>query len=288
MTGNAPEVLLYHAPPSFYSQIARIVLAEKGVSHEQRVLLPGPPQFETYAPWYMRLNPGGTVPTLLIGGAPIDDSRKILYAVDARFEGPALIPSDERVRAEMEQWIDRAYALPERILAYGSDSFKRLGAKVNDRRRRALIRARDRNPDLREVYEAKIADIDEFSAETHDPAHVKVVEQDFHTALDTLDRHLSARAFVCGDAYTLADCVWTVTVARQHMLHYDPFPQRPALAAWYERMKARPSFAGAQIWESFDVLAMLRVMVGKYKRPLVAAALVVLSLGAGLIYALGP
>lgn len=287
MAKAQPRVRLYHAPPSFYSQVARLVLAEKGVPHEQQVVLPGPPSFETYAPWYMRLNAGGTVPTLVIDDEPIDDSRKILHAVDARFDGPALVPSDEPSRAEMERWLDRAYELPERILAYGSSKFKALGTKVNHRRRRALLAHRTHSPELREAYETKLSDIEAFLTETHDPALVEATEQRYDQALDALDHHLAERRYICGQTYTLADVVWTVTVARQLMLGRTPFSQRPALSTWYGRMKSRPSFARAKIWESFHLLQVLPVIVGKYRGPLLVVAIVLTTLVAALVLVFG-
>ena len=58
---------LYHVPPSFYSQVARLVLTEKQIAYRAVAAVPGPPNFGTYRPWYMRLNPMGTVPTLVRG-----------------------------------------------------------------------------------------------------------------------------------------------------------------------------------------------------------------------------
>ena len=117
-------VVLYHVPPSFYSQLVRLGLAEKGVAHSQNIVAPGPPTYETYQPWYMRMNPMGTVPTLLIDGESIDDSRRILSVIDERFEGPPLLPTDETQRAKVEHWVEEAYQVPERVLAYGTGKLK--------------------------------------------------------------------------------------------------------------------------------------------------------------------
>ena len=68
------DVLLYHMPPSFYSQVARLVLEEKGVRWDGQIIWAGPPFCESYEPWYMALNPGGTVPTLVRGDQTLPDS----------------------------------------------------------------------------------------------------------------------------------------------------------------------------------------------------------------------
>ena len=43
--------VLYHVPPSFYSQIVRLALAEKGIAYDSQYVIPGPASYETYAPW---------------------------------------------------------------------------------------------------------------------------------------------------------------------------------------------------------------------------------------------
>ncbi len=270
-------VVLYHAPPSFYSQIARLVLAEKGVEYERRFVVPGPPSFETYAPWYMRLNPGGTVPTLVVGDEVVCDSRAILHAVDAHFDGPVLTPGEQEARDEMERWIAKAYELPARVLAYGSKRVRRIGAWANEARRRVLVRRREKHADLRDAYDAKIADIDRFIANSQDEAYVAEVAARYDAALDELDAHLSDRDTICDEVYSLADVVWTVVVARQHMLGRAPLEHRPALARWYAQMKGRPSFRAADLWERFRPGRMLLAMAGKFKWHLLMAGLVLVA-----------
>lgn len=121
------EVILYHAPPSFYSQIARIALAEKGVRWSSKWIVP----FENYEPWYMRLNPGGTVPTLVHDGHCVPDSFAISRYVDANFEGPPLIPDAESELAEMERWIGKLGDISVRELSYGNEKLAWIGVKVN-------------------------------------------------------------------------------------------------------------------------------------------------------------
>lgn len=262
---STDAVVLYHVPPSFYSQVARLVLAEKEVSYESFYALAGPPSYETYEPWYLELNPGGTVPTLTIGETTLDDSRKILHVVDERYGGRKLTPDDDASREEMNAWLDRAYAGPERILAYSGKKLVRLGARVNARRREALVQRREANPQLVAVYDAKIADIDSFVADTVDAKEVQRVRQHCADAFDSLEVRLGAASFIVGDAYTMADLMWTVTVARHKLLGSDPLVNRPALAKWYGRMKDRPSFRQADVWERANLPKMLPVVWAKFR-----------------------
>lgn len=276
------SVVLYHVPPSFYSQVARLALAEKGVPHVSKLAIAGPPTYETYQPWYMRLNPGGTVPTLVVDGDVLDDSREILEQVERRFEGRALLPTSADVRADVERWVERGYTLSERVLAYGSGRLRRLGARVNRGRLHALRRERQRCPELSAIYDAKIADIERFIADTNDAELVARTRQQLGTALDDLEGWLQDRTFIAGEAYSVADVVWTVTVARQLMLGHDPVRDRPAIARWYARMKARPSFVEAGVWERAHPARMLRVLFTKF-----TAAALGISLGlTGLVVAL--
>lgn len=276
---DVSDVVLYHAPPSFYSQIARLVLAEKGVAHRRQVVIAGPPLCESYEPWYMRLNPGGTVPTLLVGDDVVNDSRDILVEVDRRFEGPSLVPEAADDRELMEAWVDRGYDLDERTLSYGSGVVTKVGPRINGLRRKALERERAKHPDLDGVYAAKIADIDQFIADTADPQGVAALLQRYDDALDALDQHLNGRQTIVGEQVTLADIVWTVTVARRVMAGTAPFEGRPHLKAWYERMKARPSFKEGDVWEHFRPQVLLGIMARRFKWHLLALTAATLGLG---------
>lgn len=275
------NVTLHHAPPSFYSQIARLVLVEKGVPFTARLAVPGPPVFETYQPWYMRLNPNGTIPTLVHGEVAVPDSRAILEYVDAAFEGPSLTPSDASEREAMQRTIAALYEVSIRELTFGSGSVNKIGGRVNTMRLERLRKLAARNPDLREAYEAKQRDIEGFTAATADPAVVEQQGQRMFALLDTLERELADRMFVAGASYSLADVVMTVAVARMTMLGKDPLAGRPKLAAWYERVRARPSFAGADVWEQFKASRLLAAIA----RKLAPKLLIVLTALALLIWA---
>jgi glutathione S-transferase len=275
---------LYHVPPSFYSQIARLALAEKGVDWEDRITAPGPPTFETYQPWYLRLNPGGTVPTMTHGDRALPDSMEIARYVDATFPGPALCLDDPAARAEMERWVERLGEVPIRDLSYGTGGSVRAGARVNSMRLRVLRRRGAANPSMADVYDAKIADIEGFRANALDPAHIAAVRARVEAILDEMDALLADRPWLAGADYSLADVVWTVGVARLMMLGLPPLEGRPSLARWYAAAKARPSFARADVWETFKVGAMVRVISRKFAPQLSLAASVLLALGLGLAW----
>lgn len=272
-------VILHHAPPSFYSQIARLVLAEKGVPHQAKLAAAGPPLFETYAPWYMRLNPNGTVPTLVDGETAVPDSRAILAYVDANFDGPSLTPSDPDERAAMDDTIAAVYDVSVRDVTYGSGRTAKIGARVNGKRIARLRKLAARHPDMRDVYQAKLRDIEGFAAACADQDGVEQQQRRMLALLDRFEQRLADRPFVAGSSYSLADVVATVTVARLAMLGKDPLARRPALAGWFERMRARPSFVSADIWDRFVPAKLVKMIARKLGPYLLAGLAALLLLG---------
>jgi glutathione S-transferase len=65
---------------------------------------------------------------------------------------------------------------------------------------------------------------------------------DLEAELASLDRLLSGRPYVAGDAYTLADAGWWPWIARLHRLDVDG-SDYPAIAAWSGRLLTRPEYA---------------------------------------------
>lgn len=268
MAAHSPRAVLYHAPPSFYSQIARLTLAEKQVPHRQKVVIPGPPFFDTYAPWYMRLNPGGTVPTLLVDGQTLPDSRDILEYVAGLPSGPSIIPDDPEQIDLAWKWVACAYEIPERDLVYSNEALRKAGVKVNGLRHRYLLRNRHRYPKLKDEYARKAADIEQFINHTQDEKHLAAVHQRLAGFLDELNVQLELSVWAAGRQYSVADVVWTVTVARHIALGLDPLADRPHLARWYRDVRVRPSFSEADIWERFKPTGLLRTLLIRFGKPL--------------------
>jgi glutathione S-transferase len=266
------EVVLYHVSPSFYSQIARLALCELGVAFEARLAAPGPPTFDTYQPWYLALNPMGTVPTLVDGERAVPDSDAIIRYAAEHLSTVNLEPEDPALLGLMEAWMADLRALSIRELSYGAENKKKAGAGINRIRLKVLAKRREKHPDLAEVYTRKIEDIRGFAERSVDPGtvagHIRGVSQ----KLDELDALLSDQDWITGATYCLADTVWTVAVARFIMLDFDPLNSRPALAEWYARVKARPSFRQADVWETFRILGMLTMIGRRFRLPLMVGA----------------
>lgn len=254
--------ILYHIYPSFYSQVARLALVEKGAAWDSAITIAGPPFYDNYKPEYVRMNPNAVVPTLRHGDTVVYESLRIIRYVDANFDGPRLTPDNDADKAEMDRWVDRLDEIPVRILSYGSMKGNAyvIAMKMNDKRIAVLQQLRDKHPDLHDVYEAKIRDISDFSNAAATPDEVTALQAKVNAYLDEFEALVQNRSFLAGNTYSLADVVWSVMVGRMIMLKLEPFTSRPHVNAWYSRMKARPSFHEAEVWEAFQPASMLRSM----------------------------
>jgi glutathione S-transferase len=262
-------VTLYQIAPSFYSQIARLTLTEKGVAWTERMVNIGP-VMENYEPWFMRLNPKGVVPVLDHDGRIVVEALQIARYVDASFPGPALTPDDTETRARTDEWLERFARFPVRELSYGlilATPFGRVVGHSFDLRRKVLKRHIRTSPDLAPRYQARIDDIDAWQKISADPEAVVQLEQTLQDMLQDLDRDLAhGGPWLFGEQFTLADIWATVLIARLKQFWVGKpggtfertLPAR--VAAYYGRLRARPSFATADIWEGMRAAFMVRIV----------------------------
>lgn len=92
---------------SVYVRIARLALAEKGVTYDRVEVNPFAPDVPAS---YLALHPFGRVPTLAHDGFTLYETSAITRYIDRAFAGPALQPGDPRALARMDQVIGIADA----------------------------------------------------------------------------------------------------------------------------------------------------------------------------------
>lgn len=264
--------VLYHFPPSPYSMRARIVLAEKGIPWEGRVL--NIIREKNYEPSYVKLHPGAVVPMLGVGDEIVVESDRIVRFLEERYPEPSLTPTDEAERARMEEWYARAMAFSlERIHAATMtrasvmlDAFA-LGRRV--KRLEALAR---KHPDLEAAYTAKAADIARKHENAARPITRAEAIAEVEAVLDRMESELAKHPWLAGSTYSLADVMWTVVLSRFSILGLSPLwsaERRPAVARWWARIVARPSFTGGDVWTKMKPLAL-----APYVAPIIAPVLV--------------
>jgi glutathione S-transferase len=125
---------LYFAPGSS-SFAVHIALHEIGVAFEGK-----PMSFKNNdlrSPDYLKLNPEGKVPTLLVDGRPLTEVAAILYYLAKRFPDAALLPRDDiEADAQALSWMSFAasalHAARRRGLEYANEVYaiadRRLGS----------------------------------------------------------------------------------------------------------------------------------------------------------------
>jgi len=250
MTGA--NVLLYDHPGSICSQMARLALVEKGVAFERRTvdIMVTAEQFE---PWYTALNPKAVVPTLKLGDEIVTDTIRIVHRVDREFDGPALTPSDPGDAARMDRTMKDIMGLHYGVLLYS----RRLDANGRSptviERGKYLRQQLATYPERAEVLERRIAGNDRLQAILANPAEIGRHVEEARALVGRLDRALDGNGFVCGDRYTLADTFAAPCLARFRLHGFETWwsgGDNANVAAYYGRMKERPSWSIAAVVDS--------------------------------------
>lgn len=258
LSGAKPR--LYHTPSSYYSMIARLALAEGGIAHE-RVFVDIHFRLSQQQPDYVRLNPGMTVPTLVLADRILVESRDI-----AEY---ALGPGPD---AETKAWVDLHYGYPIEELTFGGILARNPLARIMipkrlEAARRQLLAHAAAHPDLAVVYQARAAVFARRVATFEPDAVVKLSERRRAEAIGFMDRLeqtlRDGRAVLAPPAYGVADVVWTVFLGRMEFAGLGAeIPRRPALARYWAAMKARSSFAAADIWTKFHLGRLIGGILG--------------------------
>lgn len=155
---------------------------------------------------YLAMNPNARVPTLEEeGGFSLWESNTILrYLAATRAPGHAVYPGDARARARVERWMD--WQLAHLGPPMGMLFLSLIRTPAPQRDMAAIGRARTEAEGLWRMVESELAD---------------------------------GRAYLCGDALTVADIALGPYLHRWMAMEIDRGAPMPALAAWYERLKAK-------------------------------------------------
>jgi glutathione S-transferase len=153
---------------------------------------------------YRAKNPNALIPVLEDGDFILWESNVIVRYVAAKFAHGGLFPDDLRQRADSDRWMDwqQTTLMPALGPAF-----------------MGLIRTAPEKRDMGAI-EAALAKTDALMA--------------------ILDRHLSSRAFVAGDRFTMGDIAIGAAAHRWYNLPISR-SDYPRLRAYYEGVYARPA-----------------------------------------------
>ena len=191
---------LYHWEPNANSGKPMLALAEKGVEYESHYidLL----KFDQHQPEYLKINPDGTIPTMVHGDLVLTESTPMMEYVDEAFPGPPLRPKDPKERWRMRWWMRffDSYFAPS-LSMIGWSIF--VGPAVRKRDPKELEAAIQRIPlEARRIAWRK-AMFNEFSEAELAESRRRVL-----FCVGVLEQHLARQPYIAGQTYTLgaANC----------------------------------------------------------------------------------
>lgn len=244
--------MLYHHPLSVCSMKVRLVLEEKGLAWSGRVI-DIVQQQEQLEPWYLKLNPKGVIPTLEFRNGTtkvLTDSAHILRSVASLSEGNVLVPKDEDAHQLMDMLIDLADNIDLQILSYARHPSMEKSEKIlNARIKKSRLMA-EQYPELKSNYDVCAARSEKSKTFRVDKKHIEDIEQNTLEAITFAENQLQGNNFLLGNAYTLADVIWTVVLSRLDLLGYSTWLNKnnfPQIASYYLRMQQRKSYTLAQV-----------------------------------------
>ena len=181
------------------------------------------------------------MPTLVHDGRVITESTVVMEYLDETFPTPPLMSSEAYSRALARLWMKKiddclhgACATLTFAIAFRRFLLKRTPAEL-EARFRAIQDAT--------VREARRLAVMHGIAAPHVPPAVQYLNK----YLGEMEEALSRVPYLGGDVYSLVDAAVTPYVYRAEMLGLDQLwvDRRPQVAAWFERVRARPSFERA-------------------------------------------
>ena len=207
--------IFYDCTPAPSPRRARIVLAEKGIAHEVRII--DLSKQEQLTPEFRAINPACTVPVLVLeDGAVLTDNAGIAAWAEAFQPDPPLLGTTPLEKAAVASW--NAKIEGECFMAIAEVLRNTARGMVN----RALPGPHNypQIPDLAERGRMRLPHF-----------------------LDRFEAHMQGREWAAIDAFSLADITAGVALDFAGWVKVDVDAGRPAIAAWRALLKQRPSFA---------------------------------------------
>ena len=205
------DFIVHGIPGSPFLRAVIATLEEKGAPYQLKPLPPGGHRTEAY----LAMHPFGRVPVIQHGDFTLYETQAVLRYIDATCDGAALQPKDPQTAARMNQLlgINDWYFFPK------------IGVPI--------------------VFQRIVGPI--LMGLTPDEAIIAAALPDAANCTGVIKGFLSDRAFLVGDALTLADLHLYPHLA---MLAQTPegrsLMNGTRLEAWLQRMAARPSMIASQ------------------------------------------
>ncbi len=231
-------LVLYHAWTSTCSQKVRLVLAEKGLEYEGRLI--NLREGEQHEPAFRALNPRAELPVLVHNDFVLSESTVINDYLDDAFPEPALRPANPQDRARVAAWnrrIDDDITIAVKIPSFQQNLYPALSQWSAERK--AAMLAKIANPVTAERWRA--AAEHGFNAEQLEAANTQL-----RHFLNTMEAALQGQTWLVAGQLTLADLNAFPFIERLATLKDYRLADWPAVAQWHARLRERPSYSAAR------------------------------------------
>lgn len=228
-------IKVFDFPSSVCGAKVRVVLAEKGLRWESHIvdIFKG----EQFAPWYLKLNPSGVVPTLAHEDRLIRESAVICEYLEEAFPEPSLLADKPVIRAKARIWCkDVETFLLGTAAGVSFPAFDRFEVmKLSTEELNAFYEAHP-SENMRRRKQSWIE-----KSYGSDDARTSVLT--FNKFLHKMEMELTNSPWLAGATYSLADAAATPYLALLELLEFHGWwREMPHVADWYQRVKLRPSF----------------------------------------------
>ena len=231
---------LYHQGSSVCAAKVRFALAEKELEwrgHYMDILAA-----DQFAPAYIKLNPKAVVPTLVDDENVVVESTVIYEYLEEVFPAVRLAPDDAGRRAKMRLWTK---AVDEDLHpACGELTFvschRHIINRLGPEGREKFLNSTPPSSVTASWHSRKRTLVGEGFAAVGVEVKVKLYDD----YLGKMEAALQDSDWLVGDSFSLADVALTPYVNRLDMLSMSGLweANRPRVADWFARIKARPAF----------------------------------------------
>jgi glutathione S-transferase len=275
-SGRQVGVSLVHSELGMVSQAVRFALEVKGVAWS------GTPVtvdsvFDYLKPWSARFNPSFCYPVLFVDNQRVDGLSNQFRVLDLELQGPALLPGDPDGSTRCDYWVEEFLAFPVEAFSHmwAEGDYESLFDLMSPEHQEAIEVAQSANPALAHHYEAlgqRYAQVADLTKDTDGREHL---QRRLREQLNRLNRALTEREFLAGKTLSAADIVWSVFIARLEYLDRPlasfelPLDQ---VVEWYDRIKSRPEYAAAGVWEQPRPRRLAQQFVYAHRLPIAVAA----------------
>ena len=241
------SLILHHHNSSVCAAKVRVAFAEKELDWESRLMRLDGDQFD---PAYVRLNPMSVVPTLVHDGRAIIESNVILEYLEDAFPEPSLRPEAAGDRAEARLLMMRldddasglhhAASILTFAIAYRHHLIEQAGGLGRPGLSAAIERSMNRK--------SRLWLEDAVFRGTDSPSYREAVQR-FDQALAGFEERLALSDWLAGPEFSIADAAYLPYMIRLDLLQLNVlWRDRPLVADWFGRLKARPGFAAVMDW----------------------------------------